>query len=67
MIGDAPYDTGAAWGADLACIVVPCGAFTEQLLRQASCIVVYRDPQHLLDDYDASPLDRGVNTPQHAE
>ena len=61
MIGDTPYDAEAAWGAGLACIGAPRGAFTEQLLRQASYIAVFRNLQHLLDDYDASPLARGLD------
>ena len=65
VIGDTPYDAEAARGAGLACIGVLCGGFTEQALRQAGCIAVYRDPQHLLDNYDASPLARGLNTPSH--
>ena len=37
------------------------GGFTEQALRQAGCIAVYRDPQDLLDSYDASPLAKGLS------
>jgi len=60
VIGDTPYDVEAARAAGLACIGVLCGGFTEQSLRQAGCVAVYRDPQHLLDDYDSSPLAMGL-------
>jgi hypothetical protein len=35
---------------------VLCGGFTEESLRSAGCIAVYRDPQDLLERYDGSPL-----------
>ncbi len=56
VVGDTPYDAEAARAAGLSTIGVLCGGFTEQALRQAGCIAVYRDPQHLLDSYDDSPL-----------
>jgi len=60
VIGDTPYDAEAARAAGLASIGVLCGGFTEQALRQAGCIAVYRDPQHLLESYDDSPLAKGL-------
>ena len=60
VIGDTPYDVEAARAAGLACIGVLCGGFTEQALRQAGCVAVYRDPQHLLDEYENSPLATGL-------
>ncbi len=60
VIGDTPYDAEAARGAGLATIGVLCGGFTERSLRQAGCMAVYRDPQHLLDEYDESPLAMGL-------
>ena len=60
VIGDTPYDAEAARGAGLACIGLLCGRFTEQALRQAGCVAVYRDPQHLLDAYEDSPLAQGL-------
>jgi HAD superfamily hydrolase (TIGR01509 family) len=61
VIGDTPYDAEAARAAGLSTIGFLCGGFTEQSLRQAGCIAVYRDPQHLLESYDASPLARGLS------
>jgi HAD superfamily hydrolase (TIGR01509 family) len=60
VIGDTPYDAEAARGAGLATIGVLCGGFTERSLRQAGCMAVYRDPHHLLDQYDSSPLAMGL-------
>jgi HAD superfamily hydrolase (TIGR01509 family) len=61
VIGDTPYDAEAARGAGLAAIGVLCGGFPERALREAGCVAVYRDPQHLLDEYEASPLATGLD------
>ncbi len=60
VIGDTPYDAEAARQAGLATIGVLCGGFPEEALRAAGCIAVYRDPQHLLEDFARSPLAVGV-------
>ncbi len=59
VIGDTPYDAEAARAAGLSTIGFLCGGFTEQSLRQAGAMAVYRDAQHLLAEYDHSPLARG--------
>lgn len=59
VIGDTPYDIEAARGAGLRAIGVLCGGFTEGSLREAGAIAVYRGPQHLLEDFDSSPLAKG--------
>lgn len=61
VIGDTPYDAEAARAAGLSTIGFLCGGFTEQSLRQAGCIAVYRDAQHLLESYDESPLAKGLS------
>jgi HAD superfamily hydrolase (TIGR01509 family) len=61
VIGDTPYDVEAARAAGLSTIGFLCGGFTEQALRQAGAIAIYRDPQHLLEGYDRSPLARGLD------
>ena len=61
VIGDTPYDVEAARAAGLSTIGFLSGGFTEQALRQAGAIAVYRDPQHLLDSYDDSPLAKGLS------
>ena len=63
VIGDTPYDAEAARGAGLSTIGFLCGGFTEQALRQAGAVAVYRDPQHLLEAYDESPLAKGLVDP----
>jgi HAD superfamily hydrolase (TIGR01509 family) len=60
VIGDTPYDAEAARQAGLATVGVLCGGFPERALREAGCIAIYRDPRHLLEEYDRSPLARGV-------
>lgn len=61
VVGDTPYDAEASRSAGLATLGVLCGGFTESSLRQAGCIAIYRDPQHLLEAYKASPLARGLD------
>ncbi|UHC13741.1 HAD family hydrolase [Methylobacterium currus] len=60
VIGDSPYDAQAAVKAGLPVIGVLCGGFPEAQLSEAGCTAIYRDPQDLLDGYDASPLRRGL-------
>jgi HAD superfamily hydrolase (TIGR01549 family) len=60
VVGDTPYDAEAARAAGLSTIGFLCGGFPELALRQAGCIAVYRDPQHLLAEYDRSPLAKGL-------
>ena len=60
VIGDTPYDATAAVKAGVRPVGVLCGLFPEQVLRDAGCIAVYRDPAHLLGDYAGSPLGTGA-------
>ena len=55
-VGDTPYDAQAAGKAGLSTIGLLCGGFPEADLSAAGCIAIYRDPQDLLDGFDASPL-----------
>ena len=59
VIGDTPYDAEAAAKAGLRTIGMLCGGFPEADLSAAGCIAIYRDPQHLLDGFETSPLARG--------
>jgi phosphoglycolate phosphatase-like HAD superfamily hydrolase len=61
VVGDTPYDVEAARAAGMSTIGFLSGGFTEQALRQAGCIAVYRDPQDLLESYDESPLAKGLS------
>ena len=58
VIGDTPYDAEAAAKAGLNTIGLLCGGFPEADLVGAGCIAIYRDPQDLLDRFDASPIAR---------
>ena len=55
-MGDSPYDAEAAGKADLRTIGVLCGGFSEQDLRRAGCIAIYRDPADLLSRFEQSRL-----------
>jgi phosphoglycolate phosphatase-like HAD superfamily hydrolase len=56
VVGDTPYDTEAASKLNLHTIGVLSGGWTEEELRHAGCITIYRDPADLLARYCESPL-----------
>jgi HAD superfamily hydrolase (TIGR01509 family) len=60
VIGDTPYDAEAARAGGFSTIGVLCGGFPEQALRDAGCVVIFRDPQHLLEEFDRSPFVAGL-------
>ena len=60
VVGDTPYDAQAAAAAGMGCIGVLSGGFPEEALKEAGCIAVFRGPQHLLEDWDLSPLGAGA-------
>ena len=60
VVGDTIYDAEAAGKAHLRTIGVMFGGWSEEDLRRAGCIAVYRDPADLLNGYDASPISRGA-------
>ena len=55
-VGDTHYDIEAAGKAGMRAIGMLCGGFPEAVLRDAGAVAIYRDPAHLLADYDGSPL-----------
>lgn len=55
-IGDTPYDIEAAKKIDLATIGVLCGGFSEENLRAAGAVAIFRDPADMLDRYYQLPL-----------
>jgi HAD superfamily hydrolase (TIGR01549 family) len=55
-VGDSPYDAEAASKISLRTIGILCGGFSEEVLREAGCIAIYRDPADLLANYERSPL-----------
>ena len=60
VVGDTPYDAEAAGKAGMRMIGVLCGGFSEESLRKAGCIAIYKDPADLLVHYDQLPLVRDV-------
>ena len=56
VVGDTPYDAEAARNAGVKTVGVLSGGFTEQALREAGCIAVYRDAEDLVRNYETSPL-----------
>lgn len=52
MIGDTPYDVAAARRAGIEIVGVECGGWTKKAL--AGAVAVYRDPAHLLAEYESS-------------
>jgi len=51
-VGDTRFDVEAAAKAGLRTIALTCGGTDESVLRKAGAIAVYRDPAHLLAEYD---------------
>jgi HAD superfamily hydrolase (TIGR01509 family) len=58
IIGDSPWDAGAARRAGIAMIGVLTGGFREDELRASGARAVYADLAALLERYDRSPLAR---------
>jgi phosphoglycolate phosphatase-like HAD superfamily hydrolase len=56
VVGDMPYDAEAAAKAGLRTIGLLCGGWSENNLKKAGCIAVYKDPADLLARYADSPL-----------
>lgn len=54
MIGDTPYDVGAARNAGVEIVAVRCGGWADDDLKGA--ITIYDDPQDLLAHYSSSPF-----------
>ena len=57
-IGDTPYDAQATAQISIACIGVLSGGWTEQALREAGCMHVFRSPADLYARFEESPLAR---------
>ncbi len=56
VVGDSPYDAEAAAKAFLQTVGVLTGGFSEEQLKSAGCIAIYKDPADLLAYYTDSPL-----------
>lgn len=55
-LGDTPWDVEAAGKAGVKTVALTCGGWTEQELKEAGAIAVYRDPADLLRRFDDSPF-----------
>jgi HAD superfamily hydrolase (TIGR01509 family) len=58
-LGDTPYDAEAAGKLGILTIGLTCGGWKERDLVSAGCAEVFRDPQHLLTEFDRSALAKG--------
>jgi HAD superfamily hydrolase (TIGR01549 family) len=58
MIGDTVYDVRAARAAGVDCIGLMCGGIGETELQEAGAVAVYGNPSELLQDLEASPLNK---------
>jgi HAD superfamily hydrolase (TIGR01509 family) len=56
VVGDTPYDAEAAARAGLRTVGLLCGGWSEDELRWAGCVAVFRDPADILARYAESPL-----------
>ena len=56
VIGDTPYDVLAANRAGVQAIGLLSGGFSEEDLRAAGAIAVYKDAADLLAQWDSSPI-----------
>ena len=56
VLGDTPWDIEAATKAGVPAIAVTCGGWTEEDLKAAGAIEVYRDPADLLRRFESSAL-----------
>jgi HAD superfamily hydrolase (TIGR01509 family) len=56
FVGDTVWDVEAARRAGIDCITVLSGGISEDELRAAGAVAVYRDVADLLDHFDDSPL-----------
>ncbi len=60
MLGDTPYDIGAAHKAGVRVVALRCGGWGDANL--ANAVAVYDDPPDLLAHYDASPFVKGLES-----
>jgi phosphoglycolate phosphatase-like HAD superfamily hydrolase len=47
MVGDTPFDAGAANASGVSAVGLLCGGFSEAALWKAGCKAIYRDPAEL--------------------
>jgi phosphoglycolate phosphatase-like HAD superfamily hydrolase len=57
-LGDTPYDAESAGKLGVLTIGLTCGVWKKSDLLAAGCVEVFRDPRHLLLEFDRSALAR---------
>jgi beta-phosphoglucomutase-like phosphatase (HAD superfamily) len=62
VIGDTPYDITAAANAGMQSIGFLSGGWSQRELLTAGCLICYRDPAHLFDEFDSSPLGNAISS-----
>ena len=60
MLGDTPYDIGAAHKAGVRIVALRCGGWGDANL--ANAVAVYENPADLLANFDASPFAVGLES-----
>jgi HAD superfamily hydrolase (TIGR01509 family) len=58
FVGDSVWDVKACTRVDMPCIALLSGGVSEAELRDAGAVAVYRDPAHLLEEFDDAVLGR---------
>ncbi len=62
VVGDTVWDVKAAAACGITCVTVTSGGISRAELADAGAAAVYRDPEDLVADLDASPLGRLLAT-----
>jgi HAD superfamily hydrolase (TIGR01509 family) len=62
FVGDSVWDIEACKRADIPCIALLSGGISEPELSDAGAVGVYRDPAHLLEEFDDAVLGRLPST-----
>jgi phosphoglycolate phosphatase-like HAD superfamily hydrolase len=58
FVGDSVWDIKACTRVDMPCIALLSGGIPETELTAAGAVAVYRDPAHLLEEFDDAVLGR---------
>jgi HAD superfamily hydrolase (TIGR01549 family) len=58
FVGDSVWDIEACKRADIPCIALLSGGISEPELTDAGAVAVYRDPAHLLEEFNDAVLGR---------
>jgi HAD superfamily hydrolase (TIGR01509 family) len=59
FVGDSVWDVESSRRLGIPCVGLECGGTSSQELRAAGAVETWRDPQSLLEGFDASALGKG--------